>query len=207
MKKLPFAAIVGAIIALNLLPAWNIHIVPKPIRDYFAVGRKPPVTAYEMMWEEVVHEQRDDKEIGLLFRKHFGPDESIVLGRMGQIGYYSELRIFDRYGLVDRRVAMLPQGDRPLRAPGHDKRVETDFFFPEKPTIVLHETILERDGATVGWQAKLLVDRFRRFNIWEKCYGPLLIPMRPSPDGHSKAQIIFPSRTRENWSKHSLSFH
>ena len=192
-----FVLLVAAVIMLNVLPAWNIHVVPKLIRDYFAVGRKRPVTAYEM-FQGVVHEQRDDKEIGLLLKKRFGPSGSIVLGRMGQIGYYSGLRIFDRYGLVDRRVATLPQGERPLRAPGHDKRVGTDFFFPEKPTIILHETIIEKGGATVGWQAKILAGRFRDFSLWDRCYGVVVLPMRPSPDGYSKAQFLIrlvPQRT------------
>ncbi|MBK7874838.1 MAG: hypothetical protein IPJ77_03655 [Planctomycetes bacterium] len=60
------------------------------------------------------------------------PNESIVLGNIGAIGYETELWIHDQFGLVDREVA---RRDAPLTraSPGHDKGVGIDFFLARKP--------------------------------------------------------------------------
>ncbi|MEZ5976893.1 MAG: hypothetical protein R3F34_01565 [Planctomycetota bacterium] len=64
-----------------------------------------------------------------------GPGESIVLGAIGTTGYYTELEIHDRFGLVDRDVARLvpaTPGGGPM--PGHDRLAPIEFFANRRPT-------------------------------------------------------------------------
>lgn len=73
--------------------------------------------------------------LGRLVAEHTSPGESLVLGGIGAIGYYSDLFIYDRYGLVTREVALreLPE-DHKLKSPGHDKGVGREFFLDKDPT-------------------------------------------------------------------------
>ena len=115
------------------------------------------------------------KEIGLTLKRHFKPTDSIVIGKIGRTGYYSGIHVFDRNGLVDRRVARLPLGHPamddsvPMSIPGHDKKVLATFFFPEEPTIVVYAKVSEESGkGSVGWQAKVFAVRFRRMAVWKR---------------------------------------
>ena len=58
------------------------------------------------------------KEVALALRTHLEPEDSIVAGAIGRLGYYSGLKIYDRVGLVDRRVALLPRNPSKLRSSG-----------------------------------------------------------------------------------------
>ena len=73
-------------------------------------------------------------EEALALKANFTPRDSIVTGVIGRIGYYSELHIYDRFGLVDRRVAMQPR--QLLRSPGHDKKAPLSLFFENEPALV-----------------------------------------------------------------------
>ena len=88
-------------------------------------------------------------------------------GAIGAVGYYSNLFVFDRYGLVTRSVA-LQDAPQVLRKPGHDKRVSLDFFLDQEPTLMGHALVAEdRLWKTFdGWEADPLarwyVARFTR---------------------------------------------
>ena len=73
---------------------------------------------------------------------HTSAGESLVRGPIGAVGYYTDLFIHDLNGLVSRAVA---ERDAPLvrASPGHDKHVEHEFFFPERPTY-MGATVIDR---------------------------------------------------------------
>jgi hypothetical protein len=84
------------------------------------------------------------QEIGLALAENARPGESIVVGAIGAIGYYSKLHVYDRFGLVSRDVAEWAVGGGdpgPLRSPGHDVKVSRDFFLDEHPTYILFDVI------------------------------------------------------------------
>ena len=136
-----FIILVAFIITLNLLPAWNIHIVPESWRKafHFRYAWLVRETEHEI-WSNTNRTPEQKKEEALALKKHFRPRDSIVAGKIRLLGYYSGLRVYDRNGLVDKRVWMR-HSSRKLGTPGHDIKVSTDFFFPDDPTIVAHGRI------------------------------------------------------------------
>ena len=60
----------------------------------------------------------------------------MVAGAIGNVGYYSDLTVFDRVGLVDREVASLPIDLAQLHSPGHDRLVDPVFFLDRHPTFL-----------------------------------------------------------------------
>ena len=141
-SRFAITAVVIATIAVGLLPAWNVQLVPASVRRafhfrYYGAGFR---SEYEV-WRDGLDNLADRKEIALALKARFEPRDSIVGGAIGVLGYYSELRIYDRYGLVDRRVAMRPHQRSQLRSPGHDSKVSTGFFFSDEPTVLLHERV------------------------------------------------------------------
>jgi hypothetical protein len=63
-------------------------------------------------------------------------DARLVMGAIGAAGYYSGLFVYDRNGLVNREVAVLPADDSRMRSPGHDKTVDFQFFLKYKPDLI-----------------------------------------------------------------------
>jgi hypothetical protein len=133
---------VGIAIAVSLLPAWNIHLVPRSVRVPFRFMYSHP--GFRSEYERWVLHSRESlvwKEIGLTLRGYAHPGDSLVVGAIGAVGYYSGLFIYDRFGLVTRKVALLPRGDGSLRSPGHDVKVSRSLFLDEHPTILVFDVI------------------------------------------------------------------
>jgi arabinofuranosyltransferase len=82
--------------------------------------------------------------IGRGLALHARPNDSITLKAIGAIGYYSDVTIYDEFGLVDVDVA---KREAPLvrASPGHDKVVGPEFYFDRKPTYL--DAYLARQGA------------------------------------------------------------
>jgi hypothetical protein len=47
------------------------------------------------------------EELGLWFREHSAPDATIAISDVGAVGYFSERRILDMFGLIDPHIAHL----------------------------------------------------------------------------------------------------
>jgi hypothetical protein len=73
------------------------------------------------------------EQLGHALMRHTQAGESIILGGIGATGYYTRLFIYDKYGLVSPEVVRGGKV-RPKASPGHDLRVQEDFFFGERPT-------------------------------------------------------------------------
>jgi arabinofuranosyltransferase len=131
-------ATVAAVIAVSLLPAVDIHLMPERIRA--AVDWKaPPYLSEVEKWNVQVRHARRQSEMALALKDVAAPGDSLVTHAIGALGYYSELFIFDRSGLVNREVAALPVSQ--LVAPGHDKLVPSEFFLKDRPTILEAEIV------------------------------------------------------------------
>jgi arabinofuranosyltransferase len=79
--------------------------------------------------------------VGLWLRQHARPEQLASVGGAGVIPYYSEMRSFDCFGLVDQTIAHDPSmtvSDRP----GHQKWVADWYLFQRQPDIITHRYCL-----------------------------------------------------------------
>jgi hypothetical protein len=80
----------------------------------------------------------DDRvPIGIWFGQHARRDDLMSVGGAGVIPYYSGIRAFDCYGLVDETIAHDPGMTRSTR-PGHQKWVSDEYLFARRPTLITH---------------------------------------------------------------------
>ncbi|MBT3218382.1 MAG: hypothetical protein HN348_04770 [Proteobacteria bacterium] len=133
--------IVGAIamIVIALLPAFDFHAVPLDYRAQFPFRlRKDDFHSEREQWKDMVKNTDSWRKRGLALKQVSGPDDSFVAAAIGAVGYFSEIsHLYDRNGLVDREVALMPAPEGPLtESPGHDKTVDRNFFLDQKPTII-----------------------------------------------------------------------
>ena len=70
---------------------------------------------------------------------------------MGAIGYYSGLTVYETYGLVTPEVIdAAPPRER--SSPGHDVRVEIEFFLDRKPTYTMSFVKPIEEEMPAGWE-------------------------------------------------------
>jgi hypothetical protein len=135
LRPTPHAATAFALACAGLcaLPSFDVHVVPASVRErfHFRWNDTRAVTEYEM-WRGMKERAEHWTLLGRALARDTVPGESIILGNIGAIGYFTELEILDVFGLTNRAVAMR---EAPLvrASPGHDKAVAPDFFFPEHP--------------------------------------------------------------------------
>lgn len=136
-KFRPITALVAfSITIIGLLPAFNVHLVPHRIRSqfHFRFNTTQHRTEYEQ-WHVMRSRSQKWKQKGLALKEYAAPDESLVASAIGNLGYYSELFIYDKAGLITPEAARLPT-KVPLRSPGHDKGASTEFFLNRQPTYI-----------------------------------------------------------------------
>jgi arabinofuranosyltransferase len=139
-RKVLVVGLVLLIVSLGLLPAWNIHLVPRSVRQAFRFMYSHP--GFRSEYERWVSHSGTPvfgKEVGLALKDYAEPGDSLVVGAIGAIGYYSELFIYDRLGLVSHEVAQLPHTREYLRSPGHDIKVSRAFFLSKHPTFIIFD--------------------------------------------------------------------
>ena len=132
------ACVGGCVVAVGLLPAWNVHLVPKDVRARFhfrGSTSKEHRSEYEQ-WVRIKEGSENLIRRGRALKLHTRPGETIVTGAVGAVGYYSDLFVFDQNGLVTREVAERSVSGEVLRQPGHDKHVPESFFLKYEPTIM-----------------------------------------------------------------------
>ncbi len=111
--------------------------VPSPQAWRTAVYFRAFEAGYETeaaRWRKAVDNGELFTAIGRALGAVAAPGDSIALGAIGAIGYYSGLRVHDRNGLVDREVASRELEASALGTAGHDKRVPWSFFAERAPT-------------------------------------------------------------------------
>ena len=126
-----FAAISIAL-ALSASLGWNA--APVALRERFHFRWNAPHAETEIaMWRGMRDRAEQWSELGRALALHTNASDSMVLGNIGAIGYYSELHIYDQFGLTSAEVG---HRDAPLvrASPGHDKVVTAEFFFDRHPT-------------------------------------------------------------------------
>lgn len=161
--------VVAGLIAIALLPVWNRQLVPRALlaKFHFRFARAPVQTEYER-WEEHIKNTERWTARGKALRSYVAqrrpPNEhaSFVAGAIGVTGYYSDLYIFDKHGLVTPEVGRRKLGpdEDPWRPAGHDKWVPTEYFLKDNPTIINAKMLRQADPQAVAneldkWAEKL----------------------------------------------------
>jgi hypothetical protein len=143
--KVPAAAL---ILALGLLPGWDVHLVPESIRDEVAdfrrAWRKTDILTEYGYWkigqkEATLGWARKGRALARYVQAHpfDDPDPVCVVSPLGCIGWYSRLTLYDRAGLVTPSVSRSGHYRDPSRwPPGHDRVVPYSFFLEQRPEIL-----------------------------------------------------------------------
>ena len=196
-RRLGFAAVVTAVIGMGLVPAWNIHIVPESVRRLFHFRYNIFYkNEYEAL-ESHLNWIRRRKGIALALKKHLKPGDSIVDGGIGELGYYSGLKIYDTMGLVNRSVATRPAPTQ-LGSPGHDKRVDIRHFLPELPTVLFFAMFnsptpsSQNPPSPLSRRIRTIAEEWREGYplVWRR-YVPEILPLKSSPDGSPRVLLIY----------------
>ncbi len=129
--RAPFATVC---LALALLPAWNVHVVPAFARRMVAPERNFQRFRTELeQWRDMNERLNQWIRIGRALWYGTQRGESLVHGNVGAVGYYSGLVIYDQFGLVSREPARAAVSEWET-APGHHRYVRASFFRDRNPT-------------------------------------------------------------------------
>ena len=126
----------AACIALSLPAAFDRHVVPHGLRERhdFRWGQGGYTSEFQAWRRQKDNADRWTREGLMLAREtHFG--QSLVRGPIGAVGYFTDLHLYDLFGLTDREVARLPIPPRATTA-GHTKEVSPAFFLKYAPTFI-----------------------------------------------------------------------
>jgi arabinofuranosyltransferase len=153
------AVVTAGLIAIALLPGWNRQLVPRSLLAsfHFRFTRAPVQTEYER-WEEHINNTKRWTARGKALKSYVaqrrppGEYASFVAGAIGVTGYYSDLYIFDKHGLVTPEVGRRKLGpdEDPWRPAGHDKWVPTEYFLKDSPTIINAKVLRQADPQAVA---------------------------------------------------------
>jgi len=94
------------------------------------------------MWKQMKGNAEEWTRLGKALKELTEPGESMVVGPVGAIGYYSDLYIYDQYGLVSREVIEI-EPPLVLGSPGHDRMVTYPFFLRHRPTYLMWPMIID----------------------------------------------------------------
>ena len=161
-------AVGAAVIVIGLLPGWNRHLIPAAARERFRFRFNTAAFNSEFeQWELQVENVAAWTVRGRALKSYVAqrdlPDQhpSYVVGAIGATGYYSNLYIYDKHGLVTPEVARRAvEPGEPRRSPGHDKQVPVEHFLKDAPTILRASVVENVDARAVanmcdGWAAAL----------------------------------------------------
>jgi hypothetical protein len=136
---------------LSLLASFDVTPFPESLRRRldFRLDRR------DELWQSEVARWRDMRAntlrwipLGRALGRHTRLGESMIIGGMGAQAYYSELFVYDNYGLVTPEV--VERGRiRERSSPGHDMKVSDEFFF-FPPHGKFHDRITYRGAAILA---------------------------------------------------------
>ena len=132
-NRLVPGVLAGLVVATQVAACFDLNGVPEALRSRFHFRQ-------DRVWESEISMQRNMKlraeewsVQGKALALFVKPGESMSLGAIGAMGYYSGLEIYDSYGLVTPSVIAAVE---PIErsSPGHDRRVGPMFFNDLHPT-------------------------------------------------------------------------
>jgi len=165
-KGMRFAA--GAIglgiVAIGVLPAGEINVVPRSVRAsfHFRLNSGDLFRSELEQWRFEKDNAREWGEIGRALADYADPGEALVAGAIGAIGYYSNLFIYDGFGLVTRKVSARDVTGPIVKSPGHDKAVPPTFFLEDRPIYLSVSMVAADSPAQAAEEIRIRAAGFRR---------------------------------------------
>jgi arabinofuranosyltransferase len=155
MASKNFGLTVAAILVVsNVAPAADVYFSPASLRESLGFRWSSGKYTSEFKFWQGMRDRCDEWSlIGKGLALHRSPTESIALGPIGAVGYYSGMKIYDLYGLTNKEVleASTPASSR--STPGHDRLVDPSFFDRFEPT--WRSAKLSWPGASKGGLAQI----------------------------------------------------
>jgi hypothetical protein len=189
------AALSALVVAPEVAASWDHHLVPHSVREklHFRLSDKEFLSEWAR-WDNMVGNTDGFSKRGLALRQYLHHEARVVSQAIGVIGYYSDLYLYDQYGLVDREVAMLPTPEGPLvHSPGHDKFVDATFFAKYEPE-VLHSRVVQ--GALASRLMKDTMDKWAVPEEFQDRYVPDFVEM-DLPGEEERSFLLLVRRVRE----------
>ena len=117
--------------------------------------------------------QRANIPLGKWLHAHAPADSSVAVWDIGGLGYYSDLRIIDMYGLIDRELAHL------IHTKASNER-KTAYILDEQPEFIV--TYAKPGKPDLQWlsTARDWINRHYRFHSY----------WRGGPDGYGLALLV-----------------
>ncbi len=122
------------LVGLNLPAAFNHHLTPLDWRKKFHHHWRQSYQSEYDTWAGMRDRAKSWARLGRALGLHTKAGESLVRSTIGGVGYYSDLIIYDQYGLVNRDVATSAPEIERLGTPGHDYKAPVQLFDKYKPT-------------------------------------------------------------------------
>jgi len=124
----------GLCVVLSLLPCFDLHPVPRAVREltHYRWGH-PRLESEYAIWKMGVVDIEEWILLGKALALHTQAGESCVLGNIGAIPYYSGLIAYDTHGLTNREP-FAPHDPKLRASPGHDRAVDVHTFDRFHPT-------------------------------------------------------------------------
>jgi arabinofuranosyltransferase len=117
------------------------YLVPEGLRARFHFRwNTPKYVSEDVQWQNMVERGLAWQRLGKALKHRTKPGESLVIGTIGGVGFYSGLHIHDTFGLTNR-AGDAAKVRRKRRSPGHDRHVPIDHFLLKKPTYVGAELV------------------------------------------------------------------
>ncbi|MGI6679959.1 MAG: hypothetical protein ACOX3T_00450 [Bdellovibrionota bacterium] len=98
---------------------------------------------------------------------------SVVLGGVGLVAFYSDMIIYDIYGLTNKELRGVKAVR--LRSPGHDKVVEPSYFLKYKPTFT--DVVLNVKNKREAWYKSWYKNNIENNKKYSN-YGMLSVPTK-----------------------------
>lgn len=124
-----------AVLTLLNIPPWCGQYLSSPaIREAFHFrwnkeGYISEMDHWKFMKSNTSRWQLQAKAIAMFTQ----PGESLIVGPIGNLGYFTQLHLYDCFGLASKLDRNVMKG-RHLRSPGHDMRVPPEYFLDQEPT-------------------------------------------------------------------------
>lgn len=135
-------ATIGCLVAVvGIAPAFDLHVLPNEIRARHEGPRlddpdqeEQGVTSEQQFWLKMKNRGTGFARRGRILAEQLPSGASIVLSAVGGIGYHTDLHVYDRNGLIERRAKRGEKSDG--RLPGHDQTAPLSDYLQYKPDVL-----------------------------------------------------------------------
>lgn len=202
------AAVALGLAVLGHLPAHDVFLVPQETREVYSVRDKLGFFRTENeQWRSMKDHTDAWRAKGLALGAYAQPGDTYVAAAIGNLGYWSGVYIYDRNGLVNREVALLPW-DGELRSPGHDKVVDRDFFLPRRPSILDSKYVT---APAVKMKVNYALREMGAFRVRKRYYPEIFTVLDEGAGGSRQFLVALrrgatPGEVRDGWDRFQQDF-